>query len=80
MGGEVTWQMKLIQDLNLAPELLASRAVILGVSAGSMNMGPYVAEVWESKTMFKGLGLTDFIIKAHYEPDVWLLPDLKKCR
>lgn len=80
MGGEVTWQMKLIQDLNLAPELLTSRAVILGVSAGSMNMGPYVAEVWESKTMFKGLGLTDFIIKAHYEPDVWFLPDLKKCQ
>ena len=78
MGGEVTWQMKLIQDLNLAPELLASHAVILGVSAGSMNMGPYVAEVWESKTMYKGLGLTDVIIKAHYEPDVWFVPSLKE--
>ncbi|MBP5452585.1 MAG: Type 1 glutamine amidotransferase-like domain-containing protein [Treponema sp.] len=78
MGGEVTWQMKLIQDLNLAPELLASNAVILGVSAGSMNMGPYVAELWESKEMYKGLGLTDVIIKAHYEPDAWFIPDLKQ--
>ena len=78
MGGEVTWQMKLIQDLNLAPELLASNAVILGVSAGSMNMGPYVAELWESKEMYKGLGLTDIIIKAHYESDAWFIPDLKQ--
>ncbi|BDC92043.1 Type 1 glutamine amidotransferase-like domain-containing protein [Treponema bryantii] len=78
MGGEVTWQMKLIQDLNLAPEILASHAVILGVSAGSMNMGPYVAEVWESKTMYKGLGLTDVIIKAHYKPDEWFVPSLKE--
>ena len=77
MGGEVIWQMKLIQDLNLASELLASHAVILGVSAGSMNMGPYVAEVWESKTMYKGLGLTDVIIKAHYKPDEWFVPSLK---
>ena len=78
MGGEVTWQMKLIQDLNLAPELFASHAVILGVSAGSMNMGPYVAEVWESKTMYKGLGLTDVIIKAHYEPNAYFIPTLKE--
>ena len=78
MGGEVTWQMKLIQDLNLAPELLASHAVILGVSAGSMNMGPYVAEVWESKSFYEGLGLTDVIIKAHYEPNAYFIPTLKE--
>ena len=78
MGGEVTWQMKLIQDLNLAPKLLASHAVILCVSAGSMNMGPYVAEVWESKSFYEGLGLTDVIIKAHYEPDEWFVPSLKE--
>ena len=53
MGGEVTWQMKLIRDLNLIPELLASRAVILGVSAGSMNLGKYVAELWESKSFYE---------------------------
>ncbi len=78
MGGEVTWQMKLIQDLNLAPELKASRAVILGVSAGSMNMGRYVAEIWESKSFYDGLGLSDTIIKAHYSKDEWFMPILKE--
>ena len=48
MGGDVTQQMALIRALSLVPELLSSRAVILGVSAGSMNMGRYVAEIWES--------------------------------
>lgn len=78
MGGEVTWQMKLIQDLNLAPELKTSRAVILGVSAGSMNMGRYVAEIWESKSFYDGLGLSDTIIKAHYSKDEWFMPILKE--
>ena len=78
MGGEVTWQMKLIRDLKLVPELLASTAVILGVSAGSMNLGKYVAELWESKSFYEGIGLTDFTIKAHYEPDAYFIPDLKK--
>ena len=78
MGGEVTWQMKLIRDLNLIPKLLASHAVILGVSAGSMNLGKYVAELWESKSFYEGIGLTDFTIKAHYEPDANFIPALKE--
>ncbi|MBR5668808.1 MAG: Type 1 glutamine amidotransferase-like domain-containing protein [Spirochaetales bacterium] len=78
MGGEVTWQMKLIRDLNLIPELLESNAVILGVSAGSMNLGKYVAELWESKSFYEGIALTDFIIKAHYEPDAYFIPALKE--
>ena len=78
MGGEVTWQMKLIRDLNLIPELLESNAVILGVSAGSMNLGKYVAELWESKSFYEGIGLTDIIIKAHYEQDAYFIPALKE--
>lgn len=78
MGGDVTRQMALIRDLGLDSVLLSSRAVILGVSAGSMNMGRYVAEIWESKTLQKGLGLTDITIKAHYTEDAWFLPALKE--
>ncbi|MBQ4425895.1 MAG: Type 1 glutamine amidotransferase-like domain-containing protein [Lachnospiraceae bacterium] len=78
MGGDVTLQMALIRDLGLIPALRASRAVILGVSAGSMNMGRSVAEVWESKTLQKGLGLTDIITKGHYTEDAWFLPALKE--
>ena len=55
MGGDVTLQMALIRDLGLSSEFQDSNAVILGVSAGAMNMGRYVAEIWESKAMYEGL-------------------------
>lgn len=78
MGGDAALQMTLIRDLSLDPELLSSRAVILGVSAGSMNMGRYVADVWETKTLYKGIGLTDITIKGHYTEDAWFIPALKE--
>ncbi len=78
MGGDVTLQMALIRDLRLISELRASRAVILGVSAGAMNMGRYVAEIWESKTLCEGLGLTDITTKGHYTANAWFVPALKE--
>ena len=78
MGGDVTRQMAMIRDLGLVEELRASRAVILGVSAGSMNMGRYVAEVWETKKMYEGIGLTDIVMKGHYAEDAWFIPVLKE--
>ena len=77
MGGDVTLQMALIRDLGLASELRASRTMILGVSAGAMNMGRYVAEIWESKALQSGLGLTDITVKGHYTEDAWFVPALK---
>lgn len=77
MGGDVTLQMALIRDLGLVSELLSSRAVILGVSAGAMNMGRHVAEIWESKALQSGLGLTDITVKGHYTEDAWFVPALK---
>ncbi len=78
MGGNPPLQMALIRDLGLAAELRASLAVILGVSAGSMNMGRYVADVWETKELYEGIGLTDFTIKGHYVEDAWFIPTLKE--
>ena len=78
MGGESTWQMSLICDLGLVSELQESRAVILGVSAGSMNLGKHVAEIWESKAFYEGIGLTDITIKAHYTESEWFVPLLKE--
>ena len=66
MGGDITLQMALICDLGLVPELRASRAVLLGVSAGAMNMGRYAADVWETKALCEGIGLTDIVMKGHY--------------
>ena len=78
MGGDVTKQMALIRALGLVPELLSSRAVILGVSAGSMNMGRQVADVWETKALYEGIGLTGITMKVHYAEDAWFIPLLKE--
>ena len=74
MGGESKWQMELIRDLDLAPELRNSRAMLLGVSAGSMNLGRYVAYVWDNPEFYEAIGLTDFTIKSHYEDGEWFVP------
>ena len=42
-----------------------SSAVLLGVSAGAMNMGKHVVDPHESLTPYEGLGLADLTIKAH---------------
>ena len=78
MGGDPVLQMALIRNLGLVSELRAIHAVILGVSAGSMNMGRYVADVWESKALYEGIGLTDLVVKGHYTEDAWFLPSLKE--
>ena len=67
MGGESKLQIKLIRDMGLAEELRESNAVILGVSAGSMNLGRYVAYVWDKPEWYEALGLTNITIKAHFE-------------
>ena len=78
MGGDATKQMALIRDLGLVSELLSSRAVILGVSAGSMNMGRHVADVWETKALYEGINLTNITMKGHYAEDAWFIPALKE--
>ena len=78
LGGDPPAQMALIRDLGLAPELLSCRAVILGVSAGSMNMGRFAADCWETKELYEGIGLVDIVTKGHYEKDAWFIPIIKK--
>ena len=78
MGGDTARQMALIRELGLVAELRASRAVILGVSAGAMNMGRYVADVWELNGLYEGIGLTDLTVKGHYTEDAWFIPALKE--
>ena len=78
MGGDPVLQMALIRDLGLVSPLRESRAVILGVSAGAMNMGQQVAEIWDSKAFYEGLGLADITIKSHYTEGDWFVPLLKE--
>ena len=76
MGGESTWQIQLIRDLGIDTELHKSKAVILGVSAGSMNLGRTVAYVWDDPHFYEALGLTNITIKSHYKEGDWFIPRL----
>lgn len=66
MGGNATVQFQLITELGLADALRRSTAVILGVSAGAMNMGRPVVDIYESTVPYEGLGLASITVKAHY--------------
>ncbi len=79
MGGNATLQFKLMCDKGILDEIRQSSAVILGVSAGSMNMGKHTVDIYESLTPYEGLGLADITIKAHYPfEDEKLLQSLKQ--
>lgn len=76
MGGESKWQIELIRDLGLDSELHKSNAMILGVSAGSMNLGHYVAYVWDTPEFYEAIGLTNITIKSHFEEGEWFIPTM----
>lgn len=79
MGGNATLQFKLICDKGILNEIRQSRAVILGVSAGAMNMGKHTVDIYESLTPYEGLGFADITLKAHYPfEDEKLLQSLKQ--
>lgn len=79
MGGNATLQYKLMCNKGILNEIRKSNAVILGVSAGSMNMGKTTVDIYESLIPYEGLGLADITIKAHYPfEDEKLLQSLKQ--
>ena len=43
-----------------------------------MNMGRQVADVWEPKALYEGIGLTGITMKGHYAEDAWFIPVLKE--
>ncbi len=47
MGGNATAQMGLIREKKILEPIRDSRAVMLGVSAGAMNIGKTVIDIWE---------------------------------
>lgn len=78
MGGNATLQFKLMCDKGILDEIRQSNAVILGVSAGAMNMGKCTVDIYESLIPYEGLGFADITIKAHYPfEDEKLLQSLK---
>lgn len=69
MGGNATQQMALIREKGVLEAMRRNKAVILGVSAGAINMGRRSLDVWESPVPYEGLGLADITIKAHICPE-----------
>lgn len=69
MGGHATQQFQMICEKGIVEEIRNSSAVILGVSAGSINMAKHAIDVWESHVPYDGLGLADITIKAHVTSD-----------
>ena len=78
MGGEVTFQFGLIKEKGIFEEIRDCSAVILGVSAGSMNLGKHVVDFYESLTPYDGLDFADLTIKAHYPYDEEMLNRVKR--
>ena len=78
MGGNATLQFDLMSRKGILDEIRKSSAVILGVSAGSMNMGKHVVDIYESLIPYEGLGFADLTIKAHYPLEDVLLQSVKQ--
>ena len=66
MGGNATAQMDMIRRKGIFESIKVFQGVILGVSAGSMNMGNPVVDIYESMVPYEGLGFCDITVKAHY--------------
>ncbi|MDO4741085.1 MAG: Type 1 glutamine amidotransferase-like domain-containing protein [Eubacteriales bacterium] len=78
MGGNATLQFKLMCEKGIVDEIRQSSAVILGVSAGAMNMGSPTVDIYESPVPYEGLGFANITVKAHYPLDDELLQPLRQ--
>lgn len=78
MGGNATRQFHLLHSKGIWNEIHRSNGVILGVSAGAMNMGKRVVDIYESTVPYDGLGFADITIKSHYPFEDKLLQSLKQ--
>ena len=76
MGGNATLQHGLLCEKGIMNEIRQSSAVILGVSAGAMNMGNPTVDIYETQVPYEGLGFAQLTVKAHYlsEDDFFVEP------
>ncbi len=72
-GGKCVCQMKFFRKIGLKKILQTFQGIVIGISAGTMNMGKIVANFPEEKVdlkerrWLKGLGLFDEIIIPHFD-------------
>ena len=65
MVGNATEQYRLMREKEIISAIQTSRAVILGVSAGAINMAKHSVDILESIDAYDGLDLADITVKAH---------------
>ena len=65
-GGACAEQMQLIRDKGIYDIVRDGPAMVLGVSAGSMNMGKTTVDIWESLVPYEGLGFADVTMIGHF--------------
>ena len=68
-GGVCAEQMQLMRDKGIYDIVRDSPAMVLGVSAGSMNMGKTTVDIWESLDPYEGLGFADITMIGHFDYD-----------
>lgn len=67
MGGHPGLQRQLIRETGLEAAIRGSASVVLGVSAGAINMAKRSLDTKESLAPYEGLGLADITVKPHFE-------------
>ena len=68
MGGHPGQQRQLLHRLGLDPVLRDFSGVVLGVSAGALNMARRSLDTKDSPHPYPGLGLADLTVKPHFDP------------
>ena len=68
-GGVCREQMQLMRDKGIYDIVRDGPAMVLGVSAGSMNMGKTTVDIWESLVPYEGLGFADITMIGHFSYD-----------
>lgn len=68
-GGVCAEQMQLIREKGIYEIVRDGPAMVLGVSAGSMNMGKTTVDIWESLVPYEGLGFADITMIGHFSYD-----------
>lgn len=69
MGGHPEQQFQLIKDKGLANAICEASGIVLGVSAGAINMAVRSLDTKESNVPYAGLGLADVTVKPHFVPE-----------
>ena len=65
-GGVCAGQMQLMRDKGIYDIVRDGPAMVLGVSAGSMNMGTITVD-WDSPGPYEGLGFADITMIGHFD-------------